>query len=86
MLVLRPVSRVYCRHMITFLITPSTNKWYLLLSASIFTVVAIAHFALIILQMPAVIGGYEIPYEVNGLVVVVLGYLATRGFMAAARL
>ncbi len=70
---------------ITF-ITPSNNKWYLTVTASIFTVVAIAHLALIVLQMPATIGIYTVPYEVNGLLVVVLGYLATRGFMAAHRL
>lgn len=68
------------------LITPSTNRWYLTLSAIIFTLVAVAHLALIILQMPATVSGYTIPYEINGLVVILLGYLATRGFMAAHRL
>lgn len=68
------------------LITESQNRWYLTISAIVFTVVAIAHLALIILQMPASFGGYVMPYEVNGLVVVGLGYLATRGFMAAHRL
>jgi len=72
--------------MVTFLITPSTNKWYLTLSACIFTVVAIAHLAIIIWQLPATIGGYAIPYEVNAIVVITLAYLATRGFMAAHRL
>ena len=67
-------------------ITPSTNKWYLTASAIVFTVVAITHLALIIFQMPATIGGYTIPFELNGLVVVLIGYLATRGFMAAHRL
>ncbi len=68
------------------LITESTNRTYLTISAIIFTIVAISHLALIILQMPASFGGYVLPYEVNGLVVVGLGYLATRGFMAAHRL
>jgi hypothetical protein len=67
-------------------ITPSSNKWYLTVSAIIFTVLAAAHLALIIWQMPASFGGYVLPYELNGLVVVLLGYLATRGFMAAHRL
>lgn len=67
-------------------ITPSDNRWYLTLSAIIFTVVAIAHLALILMQMPAVIGSYTIPYEVNGIVVILMGYLATRGFIAAHRL
>jgi hypothetical protein len=67
-------------------ITPSANKWYLTVTAIIFTVIAIAHLGLIILQMPAVVGGYAIPLEINGLVVVMMGYLATRGFMAANRL
>ncbi len=66
--------------------TPSTNKWYLTLSAIVFTVVAIAHLAIIVWQLPASVGGYTIPYEINAIVVVALGYLATRGFMAAGRL
>lgn len=68
------------------LTTPSNNRWYLTISAIIFTLVAIAHLALIIFQMPAIIGEYTVPYEINGLVVIILGYLATRGFMAAHRL
>lgn len=68
------------------LITPSSNRWYLTISAIIFSVGAIAHLALIIWQLPAAVGGYTVPYEINGLVVVLLGYLATRGFMAAHRL
>lgn len=72
-------------YMIMF-ITPSSNRWYLTLSAIIFTVVAFAHLALILLQMPATVGEYTIPYEVNGIVVILLGYLATRGFIAAHRL
>jgi hypothetical protein len=67
-------------------ITASTNRWYLTTSAIIFTTVAIAHLALIILQMPASVGGYTVPYELNGLVVILMGYLATRGFIAAHRL
>jgi len=68
------------------LLKPSSNRWYLTVSAIVFTVVAIAHLAMIILQLPASFGEYVIPYEVNGLVVVLLGYLATRGFIAAHRL
>ena len=72
--------------MIKLFVTESTNKWYLTASAIMFTVVAIAHFALIVFQMEATIGEYVVPYEVNALVVVGLGYLATRGFMAAHKL
>lgn len=71
--------------MIMFIKT-STNRWYLTLTAIIFTVVAAAHLAMILLQMPATVGGYVVPYELNGLVVILLGYLATRGFIAAHRL
>lgn len=67
-------------------ITPSTNKWYLTASAIIFTTLAIAHLAIILWQVPSYIGEYAIPYEINGLVVILMGYLATRGFMAANRL
>lgn len=67
-------------------ITPSSNRWYLTISAIIFTLVAIAHLALIVLQLPATVGMYTVPYEINGLVVILMGYLATRGFIAAHRL
>jgi len=68
------------------LFTPSPNRWYLTLSAIIFTIVAVAYLALILMQMPVMVGDYVVPYEVNGLVVIVMGYLATRGFIAAHRL
>ena len=64
----------------------SNNRWYLTVTSIIFTVVAMAHLSLIIFQLPASIGPYTVPYEINGLVVVILGYLATRGFIAAHRL
>lgn len=64
----------------------SNNKWYLTISAIVFTVVAVGHFGIILFQMPATVGEYLVPYELNGLVVIVLGYLATRGFMAAGKL
>jgi len=67
-------------------ITTSNNRWYLAISAVIFTVIGIAHLALILLQMPAIVGTYTVPYEVNGMVVILMGYLATRGFIAAHRL
>ena len=72
--------------MFMMMIKSSNNKWYLTTTAILFTVVAIAHLAIIILQLPATIGTYEVPYEINGLVVVIAGYLATRGFIAANRL
>ena len=68
------------------MLKPSDNRWYLTTTAIIFSVVAIAHLAIIIFQLPAVVSGYTIPYEINGLVVIVLGYMATRGFAAAHRL
>ena len=71
--------------MIVF-VTESKSKWYLTISAILFTVVAVGHLAMIILQMPATVGGYTVPYEINGIVVVVLGYLAARGFLSAHKL
>lgn len=62
------------------------NKWYFTATSVLFTVVAVGHLAIIVLQMPATVGTYTVPYEVNGIVVVTLGYLAARGFMAAHRL
>mgnify|MGYP006921655919 CR=1 FL=1 len=62
------------------------NKWFFTISSIVFTVVAIAHLGIILFQMPASVGDYTVPYEINGLVVILLGYLAVRGFMAASKL
>jgi len=62
------------------------NKWYFTASAIIFTVMAIAHLAMIMFMMEATIAGYIVPLWVNGAAVLVSGYLATRGFMEAHKL
>jgi hypothetical protein len=72
--------------MIAMFITPSTNKWYLTTSAILFTIICIAHLALILWQMPATFGAYVVPFEINALIVLGTAYLAIRGFMAANRL
>jgi len=62
------------------------NKWYLTVSAIVFTVMAVAHLARIVLMLEANIAGYEVPLWASGAVVVLAGYLATRGFMEAHKL
>ena len=62
------------------------NKWYFTTSAIIFTVIAIAHLARIVLTMDATVAGYPIPLWVSGVAVVIAGYLAARGFMEAHKL
>jgi len=66
--------------------TPSNNRFYLLISSSVFALIALAHLIMILMQAPAVIGGYEVPPEFNAVIVVLLGALATRGFCAACRM
>ena len=62
------------------------NKWYFTTTSIVFTVVAIAHLGRIILVMPIVIAGYDIPLWVSGAAILLAGYLAIRGFTAAHRL
>ena len=62
------------------------NKWYFIVSSILFTTIAVAHLARIVLMMEATINGYLVPLWVSGVAVIVAGYLATRGFMAAHRL
>ena len=62
------------------------NKWFLTVSSIAFTVVAIAHMAIIILPLPASYAGFEAPLWVSGAFVVIAGYLATRGFQEAHKL
>ena len=71
-------SRIY-RHM-------KNNKWYFTVSSIVFTIIAVAHLARIVLMMEATINGYLVPLWVSGVAVIVAGYLATRGFLAAHRL
>ena len=79
------LARIYFGHMKN-LVKESRNKWYLTISAIIFAVIAIAHLAMIALQMQGSIGSYQIPFELNGVVVITMGYLAARGFMVAHKL
>ena len=62
------------------------NKWYFILSSVLFTTIAMAHLARIIFMLEATIGGFVLPLWISGVAVVVAGYLATRGFLAAYRL
>lgn len=62
------------------------NKWFFTISSIIFTVIAIAHLARIIWMLPATYGMYEIPLWFSGAAVMLMGYLATRGFMEAHKL
>lgn len=62
------------------------NKWYFTASAIVFTVIAIAHLARIIFMLEADIAGYDVPLWISGAVVLIAGYLATRGFMEAHKL
>jgi len=62
------------------------NKWYFTVSSIIFTVIAIAHLGRILLALPANIASYDVPLWVSAVAVMIAGYLATRGFMAAHKL
>jgi len=62
------------------------NKGYFTASAIIFTVIAAAHLGRILFMLDASVGGYEIPLWVSGAAVIVAGYLAIRGFLAAHKL
>ncbi len=64
----------------------TNNKWYFTTSAIVFTVVAIAHLGRIVYMLEANIGGVDIPLWVSGVAVMIAGYLALRGFMAARSL
>lgn len=62
------------------------NKWYFTVSSIVFTIIAVAHLVIIIFMLDATIGGVAIPLWTSGVAVIVAGYLATRGFIAAHRL
>jgi len=62
------------------------NKQYYMIASIIFSVVAIAHLGRIFFMLDATIGGYSVPFWMSGVAVVLAGYLATRGFMAARKL
>jgi len=47
---------------------------------------AIAHLARIVFVLEANVAGYDVPLWASGVVVVLAGYLATRGFMEAHKL
>ena len=73
------LQSVYYTHM-------KNNKWYFTVSSILFTIIAISHLTIIIFMLDATIGGVAIPLWASGVAVIVAGYLATRGFIAAHRL
>lgn len=62
------------------------NKWYLTVSAILFSVLAVAHLGIIVFTLETSIGGYNVPLWASGVAVIAAGYLATRGFMEAHKL
>ena len=62
------------------------DKQYYTVTSIIFTVIAIAHLGRIVFMLDATVGGYEIPFWASGVAVILAGYLATRGFIAAHKL
>lgn len=74
------MGSVYFLHMYT------NDKWYFTATSIVFAVIAIAHLGRIVLMMEASVNGMEIPLWVSGVFVIIAGYLATRGFMAAHRM
>lgn len=62
------------------------DKQYFTIASIVFSVVAIAHLVRIMYTLEATIGGYDIPLWFSGCAVILAGYLAVRGFMAAHRL
>jgi len=64
----------------------NNNKWYFTTSSILFTLIAVAHMARISFMLEATVAGISVPLWVSGVIVVVSGYLATRGFMEAHKL
>ena len=62
------------------------DKQYYTVTSIIFTVIAIAHLGRIVFMLDTTVGGYEIPFWASGVAVILAGYLATRGFIAAHKL
>lgn len=59
------------------------TRLYLLISATMFTIVALAHAARVILSLPITIGTYSVPMALSWGGIIWPGFLAFWGFMAA---
>jgi len=56
------------------------EKNYYLTVATIFLIIASLHLLRVILGWPAVIGGWDVPFWLSWIALIVSGYLAYEGF------
>ena len=60
-------------------------KTYIMITATLFAIVAVGHLARIMLSLPVDVGGLNIPMWVSWLGMVVPGSLSAWGFMAGRK-
>jgi hypothetical protein len=61
-------------------------KVFSLLASVIFTLIALGHLSRLVLRLSMVLEGWAVPLWVNGVAVLIFGYLAYEGFRLARKL
>ena len=62
------------------------QKTYFLITSVIFLIIAVLHVMRIVLGWPAAIGGWEVPFWLSWVAVILAGYLAYIGFKFSGKL
>ncbi len=56
------------------------QKTFTLLAGAIFALIALGHLSRLAFQWPILLGGWSVPLWVNGVALLISGYLAYEGF------
>ncbi len=56
------------------------QKTFTLLAGAIFALIALGHLSRLVFQWPILLGGWSVPLWVNGVALLISGYLAYEGF------
>ncbi len=57
-----------------------SQKAFTVLAGAIFALIALGHVSRLIFQWPILLGGWAVPLWVNGVALLISGYLAYEGF------
>jgi hypothetical protein len=62
-----------------------THKTFTLVASVIFLLIALGHLSRLIFKWSALLGGWALPFWVNGVALLVFAYLAYQGFQLAKK-
>jgi hypothetical protein len=62
-----------------------THKTFSLVASVIFLLIALGHLSRLVFKVSVLLGGWTVPFWVNGVALLVFAYLAYQGFLLAKK-